>query len=143
MKSQDLSWSIMLSREADDDIGYDSAAEVIERAMSYLDERTARAEIEAGADDVDAVSERRDLLDDLALVLGNERVPAADVPARLRDLAPNYEPYRGLTGVKLRQVLVAEYSIKVPSTGNRYPVDPVAVRSRVAERSAAHGDDDE
>jgi hypothetical protein len=29
--------------EADDDSGY-AAAEVIERAMSYLDERTARAE---------------------------------------------------------------------------------------------------
>jgi DNA segregation ATPase FtsK/SpoIIIE, S-DNA-T family len=41
------------------------------------------------------VSEHRDLLDDLATVLGNERVPAADVPARLRDLAPKYEPYRG------------------------------------------------
>src|SRR5206468_10087570 len=108
--------------EADDDTGYDAAAEVIARAMTYLDERTARAEIEAGTDDVDAVSERRDLLDDLATVLGNERVPAADVPARLRDLAPTYEPYRRLTGVGLREVLAHEYGIKAPSTGNRYPV---------------------
>jgi S-DNA-T family DNA segregation ATPase FtsK/SpoIIIE len=105
-----------------DDTGYDAAAEVIERAMS-----------EAGTDDVDAVSERRDLLDDLATVLGNERVPEADVPARLRDLAPTYEPYRRLTGVGLREVLEREYGIKVPSTGNRYPVDPVAIRNRVAE----------
>jgi len=45
------------------------------------------------------------------------------VPARLRDLAPNHEPYQGLTGVKLREVLEREYGIKVPSTGNRYPVD--------------------
>jgi DNA segregation ATPase FtsK/SpoIIIE, S-DNA-T family len=45
--------------------------------------------------------------------------------------------------VRLRQVLEGEYGIKVPSTGNRYPVDPVAVRSRVAERSTAGGDNDE
>jgi hypothetical protein len=44
--------------------------------------------------------------------------------------------------VRLRQVLEGEYGIKVP-TGNRYPVDPVAVRSRVAERSTAGGDNDE
>jgi S-DNA-T family DNA segregation ATPase FtsK/SpoIIIE len=129
--------------EADDDTGYDAAAEVIERAMAYLDERTARAEIEAGTDEVDAVSERRDLLDDIATVLGNERVPAADVPARLRDLAPTYEPYQGLTGVKLRQVLEREYGIKVPSTRNRYPVDPVTVRSQIAQRKAACRGDDE
>ncbi|TWF82277.1 hypothetical protein FHX44_118226 [Pseudonocardia hierapolitana] len=110
----------------------DAAAEVIERAMSYLDERTARAEIQAETDDVDAVSERRDLLDDLATVLANVRVPAADVPARLRDLAPNDESYRRLTGVKLREVLERDHGIKVPSTGNRYPVDPLAIRSRVA-----------
>ncbi|TWF80034.1 S-DNA-T family DNA segregation ATPase FtsK/SpoIIIE [Pseudonocardia hierapolitana] len=125
--------------EADDDTGYDAAAEVIERAMTYLDERTARAEIDAGSDDAHDVGERRDLLDDLATVLGNERIPAADVPARLRDLAPNYEPYRRMPGVKLREVLEREYGIKVPSTGNRYPVDPVTVRSRIAERGAARG----
>jgi DNA segregation ATPase FtsK/SpoIIIE, S-DNA-T family len=104
--------------EADDDTGYDAAAEVIERAMSHLDERTARAEIGAGTDDVDAVSERRDLLEDLAAVLGNERVPAADVPARLRDLAPNYEPYQGLTGVKLREVLAGDYGARKVSPGD-------------------------
>jgi S-DNA-T family DNA segregation ATPase FtsK/SpoIIIE len=129
--------------EADDDTGYDAAAEVIERAMTYLDERTARAEIDAGSDDALVVDEHRDLLDDLATVLGNQRIPAADVPARLRDLAPNYEPYRRLSGVKLREVLEREYAIKVPSTGNRYPVDPVTVRSRIAEREAARGGDDE
>jgi len=129
--------------EADDDTGYDAAAEVIERAMTYLDDHTARAELAAGPGDEEAVNVPRDLLDDLAAVLGNERVPAADVPARLRDLAPTHEPYRRLTGVKLREVLEREYGIKVPSTGNRYPVDPVAIRRRVAERSAARGDDDE
>jgi DNA segregation ATPase FtsK/SpoIIIE, S-DNA-T family len=129
--------------EADDDSGYDAAAEVIERAMTYLDERTARAEIAAGIVDAEVADARRDLLDDLATVLGNARVPAADVPARLRDLAPEYEPYQRLTGVQLREMLEGEYGIKVPSTGNRYPVDPVTVRSRIAEGRAVRGDDDE
>jgi DNA segregation ATPase FtsK/SpoIIIE, S-DNA-T family len=120
--------------EADDDTGYDAASEVIERAMTYLDENTPRAD--TGADEGNDVPEERDLLDDLSEVLGNERVPAADAPARLRDLAPHYQPYRGLTGVKLREVLEREHQIKIPSTGNRYPIDPTTVRARMAERDA-------
>ena len=65
-----------------------------------------------------------------------QRVPAADVPARLRDLAPDHAPYRGLTGVKLREILEREYGIKVASTGNRYPVDPTKIRARIAWRAA-------
>jgi S-DNA-T family DNA segregation ATPase FtsK/SpoIIIE len=127
--------------EADDDTGYDAAADVIERAMTYLDERTPHAEIGAKVDDEEGKS--RDLLDDLVTVLANQRVPAADVPARLRDLAPDYGPYRGLNGVRLRETLEREYGIRVPSTGNRYPIDPVAVRARAAERDAARQDDEE
>jgi S-DNA-T family DNA segregation ATPase FtsK/SpoIIIE len=125
-----LKW---FSIEADDDTGYDAAAEVIERAMGYLDESTPRAETDGGEED----DEPRDLLDDLATVLGNERVPAADVPARLRKLAPGHAGYLGLNGVRLRRLLELEYGIKVPSTGNRYPVDPVAVRARISELDAA------
>jgi S-DNA-T family DNA segregation ATPase FtsK/SpoIIIE len=120
--------------EADDDTGYDAAAEVIERAVTYLDAYTPRAEIKAeGTGDEE---KPRDLLDDLSTVLGSKRVPTADVPARLRDLAPDYAPYRGLNGVRLREVLEREYGIKVPSTGNRYPVDPITVRARIAELKA-------
>jgi hypothetical protein len=87
--------------------------------MGYLDQRTPIAEIGAGPEPAP-----RDLLADLVAVLGEQRVPAADVPALLRDLAPDHAPYRGLTGVKLREILEREYGIKVASTGNRYPVDP-------------------
>ena len=66
----------------------------------------------------------------------SERVPAADVPALLRDLAPGHLPYRGLTGVLLREILEREYGIKVASTGNRYPVDPNKIRARIARRDA-------
>ncbi|TQM43928.1 cell division protein FtsK [Pseudonocardia cypriaca] len=127
--------------EADDDTGYDAAAEVIGRAMTYLDAHTPNAAIEAEVDE--EVGESRDLLDDLIAVLADQRVPAADVPARLRDLAPRCGTYRGLNGVKLREVLEREYGIRVPSTGNRYPIDPITVRARAAERDAARRDDEE
>ena len=117
--------------EADDDTGYDAAADVIARALTYLDRRTPIAELDAGPQPV-----VRDLLADLVAVLGDQRVPVADVPARLRDLAPDHAPYRGLTGVKLREVLEREYGIKVASTGNRYPIDPHKIRACIARRAA-------
>ena len=121
--------------EADDDTGYDAAADVITRAMTYLDRHAAVAQIGPSVPELEAASPVvRDLLADLDEVLGEERVPVADVPARLRDLAPDYGGYRGLTGVTLRQILDREYGIKVPSTGNRYPIDPQAIRTKIAER---------
>ena len=126
--------------EADDDTGYDAATDVIARAMSYVDRSTPVAEI--GDAEPAAGLATRDLLHDLVEVLGDQRVPAADVPARLRDLAPGYELYRRLTGVKLREVLERDYGIKVPSTGNRYPVDPQTIRARIAERAATDPEDD-
>jgi DNA segregation ATPase FtsK/SpoIIIE, S-DNA-T family len=120
--------------EADDDTGYDAATEVIERAMTYLDPNTLHANTSTEAL---APPEKRDLLADVAEVLGNEKVPAADVPPRLRKLAPGYQPYRSLSGVGLRELL-AERGVKVPSTGRRYPVDPAAIRARLAEGATDH-----
>ena len=54
---------------------------------------------------------------------------------------PTTLPYRGLTGVKLREILEREYGIKVASTGNRYPVDPHKIRARIARRAADDLDD--
>ena len=119
--------------DADDDTGYDAATDVITRAMTYLDKSAPGADIATLA----PAPAARDLLDDLAQVLGNERVPTADVPARLRDLAADYEPSRSMTGVKLRETLERKYGVKIPSTGNRYPIDPRKVRARIAARAAA------
>ena len=63
------------------------------------------------------------------------------MPARLRDLAPGHAPYRGLTGVKLREVLEREYGIKVASTGNRYAVDPNKTRACIVRLPADDLDD--
>jgi S-DNA-T family DNA segregation ATPase FtsK/SpoIIIE len=61
---------------------------------------------------------------------------AANLPARLRDLAADWAPYRRLTGTGLRADLAA-LGVKVPSTGNKYPVDPVTVRAQKARRDTA------
>ncbi len=123
--------------EVDDDTGYDAAADIITRAVSVV--HPAVETLVNRRDDSADSEDSRDLLADLDTVLGNERVPAADVPALLRDLAPNWEPYRRLNGTRLRQVLDKQHGIKVPSTGNRYPLDPVAVRTRLTERATSGG----
>jgi S-DNA-T family DNA segregation ATPase FtsK/SpoIIIE len=118
--------------EADDDTGYDAAAEVIERAMTYL-EPAAHAGAAVAATNTDPGTER-DILSDVADVLGDAKVNVADIPARLRKLAPDHPLYRSMSGVQLR-MLLAGHGVKVPSTGRRYPVDPAAIRARLAERN--------
>jgi len=125
--------------ELNDDTGYDAAAEVIARAVDslhpavpVLGDRPATA-IEP---------QNRDLLEDLDEVLGDEPISAADVPALLARLAPRWAPYRRMTGKSLRDEL-AKLGIKVPSTGNRWPVDPVTVRKVLARRATADLDDED
>ena len=72
--------------EVDDDTGFDAAAEVIARAMADV----APGTLTAGTVPAPAI-ERRDLLDDLDQVLGDDRVRLADVPALLRNLAPGWD----------------------------------------------------
>ena len=91
--------------EADDDTGYDAATDIIARAMANLHPAitgTGRAHRR----DRWRV---RDLLDDLAAVLDADRwdapkVPAADIPARLRTLAPDWAPYRTINGLQIRRL---------------------------------------
>jgi S-DNA-T family DNA segregation ATPase FtsK/SpoIIIE len=124
--------------EADDDTGYDAAAEVIARAMT-----TVSRGIPTGATASAPVLEAsRDLLEDLDEVLGNEPVPAAKVPALLAHLAPDWSPYQRLTGKGLRDRLAREYGIKVPSTDNKFPIDPITVRQTIAARATSDLDDD-
>jgi hypothetical protein len=74
----------------------------------------------------------RNLLADLDAALGDRAVPIAHVPALLCALVPDWAPYEQLTGKALRQHLVKTYGIKVPSTGNRWPLDPARVRAALA-----------
>lgn len=118
-----LKWYFIV---VDDDRGFDAATDVIKRAMRDVAKGT---QIKANAAPAPVV-EDRDLLEDLATVLAEdaEKVPAADLPARLRKLAPKWKRYEKLTGAKLCEILAEEYDIKIPSTKNRYPVDPKVIR---------------
>lgn len=121
----------------------DQVTPLIERAMAGIAKRGrglpgGKPAPRAAIEQVD-----RDLLEDLDAVLGTESVNAADVPALLREHAPDWTPYRELTGKALREVLAAEYGIKVPSTGNRWPLDPVTVRDALAARATADLDDED
>ncbi len=79
----------------------------------------------------------RDLLEDLDAVLGDDPTRAADVPALLAAFVPGWVPYKTMTGKSLREILRRDYGIKVASTGNRWPVDPVLVRLELGRRSTS------
>jgi S-DNA-T family DNA segregation ATPase FtsK/SpoIIIE len=123
-----------------DAAGGDQVTPIVERAMDAI-ERRGRG-LPGASRSVPTAEPPRDLLADLGAVLGDEPVPAADVPALLARHAPRWAPYRTLTGKALREQLAAEYGVKVASTGNRWPVDPVAVREALTQRATVdHGDE--
>ena len=84
----------------------------------------------------DTTGDDRDLLTDLAEVLGDDRVRLADVPGMLRRLAPEWPRYAGLNGVQLRELLLAEM-VPVPKSGNVLYLDPGRVRAVLARREEA------
>jgi S-DNA-T family DNA segregation ATPase FtsK/SpoIIIE len=127
--------------EADDDTGYDAATDIINRAVANWHPAIVGPAVDGPVD----VAAGRDLLDDIATVLHSDRwdapkVPAADIPARLRTLAPEWAAYRTINGPQIRRYL-DEHGIKVPTTGRRYPVDPATIRDAIAQRDAAAGSD--
>lgn len=113
--------------------GRDEVTPLIDRAMAAIEKR-GRSLPGADRPALRGVAER-DLLADVAEVLADrtDPVPVADLPALLSARAPGWAPYRSLTGKRLRELL-ADEGVKVPSTGNRYPVDPATVREAVARR---------
>ena len=71
----------------------------------------------------------RDLLDDIAAVLeadrwDAEKVPAADIPARLRSLARDWAPYQSINGLEIRRYLEAEHGVKVVDHRAKIPRRP-------------------
>lgn len=116
-------------------------ARVTDRAMALREEAgiTTESTPQAAVEDT---PQKRDLLEDLAQVLGAERVPAPDAAALLRDLAPNHPDYQNLNGKKLASLL-AEDGVKVVTTNNRPALDPLSVRQAVARRATADLDTDD
>jgi hypothetical protein len=69
----------------------------------------------------------RRLLDDLDQVLGDSRVKLRDAIGLLRNLAPGWEPYQKLTGVRLRDELKLKGVRTINSSGTPY-LDPADLR---------------
>jgi hypothetical protein len=70
----------------------------------------------------------RNLLSDLDVaVLGDERIRLRDVIALLRSLAPGWEPYQKMTGVRLRDELKLR-GVRVINTGSVLRLDPADLR---------------
>ncbi len=101
-------------------------------------ERALRIREQAGVSGAQSEGPR-DLLADLATVLGTEMRYLADVPPLLSRLAPRWAPYDGLSGKQLREQL-AELGVKVPSTGNKWPVYPELIAEALAARAALEED---
>lgn len=97
-----LRWFLV---EVDDDTGFDSAAEVIARAMASI--KRGRPPLAQWRHQQSSVATRSRTS---AKVLGIERVRLADVPAFLRDLAPTWGSYRALTATqRLQQLILPRY----------------------------------
>jgi S-DNA-T family DNA segregation ATPase FtsK/SpoIIIE len=128
--------------EVDDDTGFDAAVDIIARATAILHPAVTGSP----GDQAEPEPMARDLLDDIATVLGVDRwdgpkVPAADIPARLRTLAPDWAAYRSISGLEIRRYLHTEHGVKVATTGHKYPVDPAVVRDAIDRRDAARNVD--
>lgn len=77
--------------------------------------------------------EKRNLLEDLAEVLGEDRVLARDAVGLLRDLAPRWQPYKDMNATSLRKELAA-LGVKTVNLSGRHHVDPAEVRRVLADR---------
>lgn len=117
----------------------DQVTPLINRALAAIKKRGLTAPTDTDRPEI----ETRDLLTDLDEVLGTALVPIADVPALLKRLAPDWTPYQNLTGKALVKLLADDYGIKVPSTGNKFPLNPATVRDAVVlrQRDAGAADD--
>jgi DNA segregation ATPase FtsK/SpoIIIE, S-DNA-T family len=112
--------------EVDDDTGYDAAADVIARCMKTVAPGTPVA----GNSPALAI-EYRDLLEDLAEVIGPDRVKVADLPGRLRKLSATYP--RSMTGRELKAKL-DDLDVRTTNTANVRELDPADLRKAIAER---------
>jgi len=121
----------------DDDTGWDAATDVIARAVANMAPGTP-----TGDRLPEVEPEQRDLLDDLDEVMpGRERVRLADLPARLRELAPHWEPYRRTKGTDLERDLNAA-RVRVLKPKNVAQLDPKDLREALARRAAESADED-
>lgn len=117
----------------------DQVTPIIERGMAAIAKRGRVPWSTRDNAQIEAPPAPRNLLEDLDEVLGDEPVPAAKAAPLLIALATDYS---GLTGKQLCADLAA-IGVKVPSSKNVYPVDPVTIRKALADQATADLDDED
>ncbi|GAB3265219.1 hypothetical protein [Kineosporia babensis] len=112
----------------------DQITPIIERSLKLIADHGRAVPGTGRARPAEITVTVRDLLADLDAVLGADPVQVANVPALLQRAFPGHRPYQGMSGTSLRKILATDHGIKVPSTGNRYPLNPATVRDAIARR---------
>lgn len=112
--------------------GHDQVTPIIGRALAEMSRRGLPL---PGSSRPAQRTSARDLLADLSEVMGEERARMADLPALLRQLAPDHAPYKRLTGTRLAELL-AEEGVRVTNTNNVKRLDPEDLHRALAERDA-------
>jgi S-DNA-T family DNA segregation ATPase FtsK/SpoIIIE len=117
---------------------HDQVTPIIERGLAAIAKRGRVPWSTRDNSESEAPPAPRNLLEDLDEVLGDESAPAAKVAPLLISLAAEYS---GLTGKQLCADLAA-VGVKVPSSKNVWPVDPVTIRKAFADQATADLDDE-
>ena len=114
--------------------GDDQVTPIVRRALAAMAEE-GRAVPGTERGPLPVVS--RDLLADVAEVLRGTagRVRIADIPARLRKLAPSWGDYRGMTGVQLRGRLLAA-GVRTTKPENVPMLDPADLDTAISARES-------
>ena len=106
------------------------AASLVSGAQETLDIPRQRSRRPRNPSPPMSAPEAKKLIADLDESLRADRVRLSDLPAILRNHDPGWEPYRKLTGLKIRDVLRA-HGVRVTNTGNVLRLDPADLRQRV------------
>lgn len=110
----------------------DQVTPIIRRALAELGRR---GRVLPGAGRERAAIEVRDLLDDVAEVIGDGRVKIRDLVGQLRALAPTWGRYRTMNATSLRAELTAAGVRVINSSGTPW-LDPADLRRAIAARPA-------
>lgn len=98
---------------------------IVERAVQLREQANITTQATA--------PEQRDVLRDALAVMGNEPTRASHVVEAMGARWSHYQRW----GIKELVAAFAEEGIKVPSTGNRYPLNPDTVRNTLADRDSS------
>jgi hypothetical protein len=132
---QKKSWWHKVRRQTAEWFVSREAAEEAERAAIETEQPLYNVVYSSRSPEPLTAAELRLLLYDLDAVMGTERVRLAELPARLRFLAPGIPMYQKLNGVRL-QIALGSAGVRTTTAGNVPRLDPADLR-RARDQPAA------